>query len=59
MALGLGLLRLSPQSFWSMTLCELEAALDGALGRFWREAAPLRRADLDSLMQRYPDTPLL
>ncbi|MCB1491907.1 MAG: phage tail assembly chaperone [Rhodobiaceae bacterium] len=55
MALGLGVLRLSPEAFWAMTPRELEAALGGATGRAFR-AVPSRQ-DLDALMQRFPDTP--
>ena len=52
MAAGLGLLRLPPAHFWSMTPRELEAAL-----RMLLPAAdvPLPRAALTALMSRYPD----
>ena len=49
MGLGLGVLRLAPDAFWSMTPRELAAALRGA-----REA-PMQAADLDALLTRYPD----
>jgi uncharacterized phage protein (TIGR02216 family) len=52
MAAGLGLLRLSPQQFWSMTPRELSAALRG-LGVVSR--SPLRRNELAGLMARFPD----
>lgn len=51
MRAGLGLLRLPPQSFWTMTPRELAAAL-GPLPRV--QAAPTRAA-LDALMHAYPD----
>ena len=51
MADGLGLLRLPPSVFWSMTPRELEAAFRGLLG----PATPLPRATLAHLMSRYPD----
>jgi uncharacterized phage protein (TIGR02216 family) len=54
MAAGLGLLRLSPAVFWSMTPKELEAALGGLLGPSHTEMAPSRTA-LSALMHRYPD----
>ncbi|MBI1385706.1 MAG: phage tail assembly chaperone [Rhizobiales bacterium] len=54
MALGLGVLRLSPREFWSMTPIELDAAIRGLEGRFDVAGAPLR-ADLLALMARYPD----
>jgi uncharacterized phage protein (TIGR02216 family) len=47
---GLGLLRLSPKTFWSLTMREL-MALGGAL----RPADALDRAALAALMQRWPD----
>jgi uncharacterized phage protein (TIGR02216 family) len=54
MAAGLGVLRLSPAVFWSMSPKELEAALRGALGRDDGRAC-LPRAALVDLMRRYPD----
>lgn len=54
MALGLGLLGFSPAHFWSLTPKELEAAITGRLGRT-AQPADLARADLTSLMQRFPD----
>lgn len=54
MAVGLGVLRLPPAHFWSMTPRELAAAAD-ALGL--RAQAPITRAQFDSLMQRFPDRP--
>lgn len=54
MAVGLGLLRLSPAHFWSMTPRELVAALDGATGRT-RGPGPPSRRDLAVLAARFPD----
>jgi uncharacterized phage protein (TIGR02216 family) len=48
---GLGVLKLSPQQFWRMTPRELAFAIEAASGR----SAPLTRADLTTLMKRYPD----
>jgi uncharacterized phage protein (TIGR02216 family) len=53
MAAGLGVLRLSPAHFWSMTPRELAAALDGVSGR--SAPPPLDRRDLEHLIARYPD----
>jgi uncharacterized phage protein (TIGR02216 family) len=53
MAAALGLLRLRPADFWSMTPRELDAALRGALGSPGGE--PLPRTALADLMRRYPD----
>jgi len=52
MAIGLGVLRISPEAFWRMTPRELAAALD-AFG-----AAPssaLDRVGFDALRARFPD----
>jgi uncharacterized phage protein (TIGR02216 family) len=54
MAAGLGLLRLAPAAFWSMTPRELEAALRALLGPSHADA-PLSRTALAQLMARYPD----
>lgn len=53
MAAGLGILRIEPRAFWSMTLKELAAALR-CLGGGVDEQPP-SRLDVDELMQRYPD----
>ena len=52
MALGFGLLRLSPKDFWSMTPRELERAMSVYLGEVL--VAPGRR-ELAALMAAYPD----
>lgn len=52
MAVGFGVMRLSPQAFWSMTPREFAAALDAVAGD--AEEAP-NRADLSDLMLLYPD----
>jgi uncharacterized phage protein (TIGR02216 family) len=54
MAAGLGLLRLAPRDFWSMTPRELDAALRGLLGPMQSDA-PLPRTALAGLMARFPD----
>ncbi|MBN8532656.1 MAG: phage tail assembly chaperone [Rhizobiales bacterium] len=54
MAFGLGLLRLCPEAFWSMTLQEFAAALRGAKGEF-ASVAPLDATGLHSLMTMFPD----
>jgi uncharacterized phage protein (TIGR02216 family) len=56
MAAGLGLLRLRPADFWSMTPKELDAALRGLLGPA-HDREPLSRAALAELMSRHPDRP--
>ncbi len=54
MALGLGLLRLPPGMFWSLTLPELAAAISGVRGDL-DAAAPLGSSDLAALMTLFPD----
>jgi uncharacterized phage protein (TIGR02216 family) len=54
MATGLGLLRLSPAVFWSMTPKELTAALNGLLGPE-RPTSGFTRSDLGELLERFPD----
>ena len=54
MAAGLGLLRLPPRHFWSMTPRELAAALRAVLGDPVASMPP-SRADFDALLQRFPD----
>jgi uncharacterized phage protein (TIGR02216 family) len=51
MSLGLGHLRLSPDTFWSMTPRELNAALMPL------SAEPMTRKALDHLTAQHPDTP--
>jgi uncharacterized phage protein (TIGR02216 family) len=52
MAFGLGVLRLAPGDFWSMTPRELHRAAEGVHGRASR---PPSRAALESLMRDFPD----
>jgi uncharacterized phage protein (TIGR02216 family) len=52
MAFGLGVLRLSPRDFWSMTPRELHHAAEAIYGR--QTGAP-GRSELDSLMRLFPD----
>jgi uncharacterized phage protein (TIGR02216 family) len=52
MGVGLGVMRLSPATFWAMTPREFTAAVRGLVP----PAAPrFRRTRLDELMQTYPD----
>src|SRR6185437_3264412 len=50
LSFGLGRLRLSPQTFWSLSLPEWRA-----LTAPKRAASPLARSEFDELMRRYPD----
>jgi len=51
MRIGLGVLRLSPDDFWSMTPREFAAAA----GTLATRGRPPARADLDRMMQAFPD----
>ena len=53
MAAGFGLLRLSPDAFWSMTPKELKAALGALAGP--AAGGPPDRGNLARLMQSFPD----
>jgi uncharacterized phage protein (TIGR02216 family) len=53
MAVGLGVLRLTPEQFWRMTPRELAAALRGLYGAI---ELPLDRAAFDALRARFPDS---
>ena len=48
-------MRLSPKTFWAMSLPEWRAATNGFSGANVRRATPLARAGLAVLMQRFPD----
>lgn len=52
MTLGLGTLRLTPETFWCMTLPELAAAARAVNPS---SPAPMNRNDLRDLMDRHPD----
>ena len=52
MAIGLGLLRLSPKAFWAMTPLEFERAIS-VLAQ--HRQAPPDRGDLTALMHAFPD----
>ncbi|MGB3539621.1 MAG: phage tail assembly chaperone [Mesorhizobium sp.] len=52
MAMGFGLLRLSPKAFWAMTPIEFERAM--SVVQPGRTSTP-GRADLAALMRAFPD----
>jgi uncharacterized phage protein (TIGR02216 family) len=52
LAIGLGVLRLPPEQFWSMTPREFSAALRGLYGD---PVPPLDRAAFEALAARFPD----
>ena len=54
MAMGLGILRLESRAFWALTPREFAAAARAVLGPTRSPDLP-RRADLASLMTRFPD----
>jgi uncharacterized phage protein (TIGR02216 family) len=52
MQFGFGVLHLAPDAFWRMTPRELAHAIIGVRGP---TVMPMARAELDALMQRFPD----
>jgi len=52
MTVGLGLLRLSPKDFWSMSPREFERAAASVLPE---AGPPIGRGELGVLMKAYPD----
>ncbi|MEO1205923.1 MAG: phage tail assembly chaperone [Pseudomonadota bacterium] len=54
MGLGLGVLGLSPTTFWALTIPELEAAVRGRFGTN-SVSAPLDVSSLKALMAQFPD----
>jgi uncharacterized phage protein (TIGR02216 family) len=52
MAFGLGVLRLGPRDFWSMTPRELFHAAEGVYGH---GGTCMSRSGLDALMRDFPD----
>ncbi|PXA98129.1 hypothetical protein DMC47_10125 [Nostoc sp. 3335mG] len=52
MRFGLGVLRLSPRDFWSMSPRELAAAWSAVVVE---RPGPLDRGGLENLMERFPD----
>ena len=54
--LGLGVMGLTADQFWRLSLAEWRAALKGHAMRFGARAMPvLHREDFASLQSRYPD----
>lgn len=52
MAIGFGLLRLSPRDFWAMTPRELERAMSVVVPQ---APAAMERGAFEALMTMYPD----
>lgn len=57
MMLAFGPLHLTPETFWGMSPCELQAALDGHSGAGMAIAGAeiLRRHEFEALYAQYPD----
>lgn len=53
MAVGFGVLALTPVAFWAMTPREFAAAMRGRLGPL--PEAPPNRHELAAMIARYPD----
>lgn len=54
MEFAFGVLCLAPEIFWAMTPKELDAAIEGRLGRS-ATAPAMTHAELQAYMQRFPD----
>ena len=56
MKLGIGKLRMSPAEFWDCSLAEFLLAVEG-FAEFHSDgkAAPMRKDELQDLMELYPD----
>lgn len=54
MAFGLGHLRLSSKEFWNLSLRELDAAIEGRLGKS-KTYVSVTRNQLVELMREHPD----
>lgn len=48
-------MRLAPEIFWSMSLGEWRAAVNGFTGRHRRTASPLARREFEAMLQAHPD----
>ena len=56
MQTGLGVLRMTPEEFWNMTMIEFCSACDGFASFNGADRnAPMTRDELQDLMERYPD----
>ncbi len=55
MAVGLGVLQLSPRQLWEMTVPEFSAAVAGLTGSYDEDFAPMDRDELINLMELFPD----
>ncbi|MEM1104058.1 MAG: phage tail assembly chaperone [Pseudomonadota bacterium] len=59
MEIAFGMLNLTPDVFWTMSVAEWRCACSGLKRRLGAEGfdveAPLVRADLKTLMEQYPD----
>ena len=56
MKIALGKMQMSPDVFWNMSIQEFNCAVDGfAEFHSGGEPPPLRKDELEDLMERYPD----
>ena len=56
MQTGLGVLRMTPDEFWSLTMVEIVQACEG-FSKFngGQSDTPMTKEELQDLMERYPD----
>ena len=56
MQTGLGILQLTPEIFWNMTMIEFTSACEGFAKFHTSEPdTPMTRDEMQDLMERYPD----
>ena len=53
---GLGILQLTPETFWNMTMIEFNSACEG-FSKFHSSSSdtPMTKDEMEDLMERYPD----
>ena len=56
MEIGLGIIRISPNDFWNMSIYEFYSAVEG-FKEFNTDQSkkPMNKAKLDDLLERFPD----
>ena len=56
MQTGLGVLRMTPEEFWNMTMIEFCSACDGFASFHGADQnSPMTRDEMQDLMERFPD----
>ena len=60
MEIGLGVLSMSPEEFWSLTMSEFNAKLSGfkEFHGIKEQEQPIEVEDIEAMMAEYPDGPI-